>query len=56
VRGTVLRADVRLDFDDAADAPSGVVVADETGADQRASRVDGGPSEKGPLDGAQADG
>jgi hypothetical protein len=56
VRCPVVRPDVRLDLDDAADTPSGVVVADETGADQRASRLEGGPLEKRPVDDAQADG
>ena len=56
MRGTVVAADVGLDFDDPPDAAAGGVVADEAGADQRPGGVGRWSREEGPVDDAQADG
>ena len=51
MRGQVLRADVGLDLDDPPDAPSGGVVADEEGTQQRATRLQAGAGQDRPVEG-----
>jgi hypothetical protein len=53
VRRLVVAADVRLELDDAADAPPRRVVADEPGADERRGGVQGRARQDGPVDDAQ---
>jgi hypothetical protein len=53
VRRLVVPADVRLELDDPAAPPSGRVVADEPGADQRRRGVERGARQDGPVDDAQ---
>jgi hypothetical protein len=53
VRGPVVRAAIRLDLDDPTDAPTGLVVADETRAEQAAGGVRGSSGEACPVEDAQ---
>jgi hypothetical protein len=49
----VVRADVRLNLDDASDATAGRVVADQPGADESACGLERRPREDGPVEDAQ---
>src|SRR4051794_22836350 len=56
VRGTIVSADVGLDFDDPAGPTPGRVVADEARPDQRASGLGGRTLQECPIDDVQTDG
>jgi hypothetical protein len=45
VGGTVVAADVRLDFDDPTDTPTSRVIADQPGTDEGARRLECGRGE-----------
>jgi hypothetical protein len=56
MRGTIVTPDVGLDLDDPADAPAGLVLADEPRPDQRARCLQRGSGKDGSVDDAQASG
>jgi hypothetical protein len=53
VRGAIVLADVRLDLDDPADPPAGVVVPDQPCAEQRPSGLQRRRGEGCPIDECQ---
>jgi hypothetical protein len=50
VRGPVVDPDVRLEFDDPPDASTGGVVTDQPGAQERATGLQAGTTQDGPVD------
>jgi hypothetical protein len=55
MRGLIVLADIRLDLHDPADAPAGLVVADQSRIEQGPPRLQGGSDERSPIDEAQPD-
>jgi hypothetical protein len=53
VRRLVVDPDVRLDFDDPPGAPTGGVVTDQLGAQERATGLQAGTSQGRPVDDAR---
>ena len=56
VRRAIVRPEIGLDLDDAADPTTGRVVPDEPGADEGAPGVEGRAGQDGPVEDAQNDG
>jgi hypothetical protein len=50
VRRPVVGADVRLELDDPADPPTGLIVTDEERAEEAPRRVEGRPRQERPQD------
>jgi hypothetical protein len=55
MRGEILATDVGLDLDDPSRPPAGLVVANEGRSEERASSLERGLGEEGPIQDAAAD-
>ena len=56
MRCAIVAAEIRLEFDDAPDAATRLIVPDESRSDERPSRVEGRVREDRPVDDRQASG